>query len=556
VKIDPDGLIAILHAPEKTRTQFGSRDYPQVQSHVHTNKTVSYFHVQWDISNIGVGKLEYPHVTDNACDGGTISGEFCVCDTTVTTSTVFKALPSRDSVLSDLFIGAFDPTVMYDEYIVLVESTADDGVSVYKKSSSDDYTEDTIFRIKDTYTGKYSFYKNTDSTVSVCNGSFFFRNPPTFYDVVDPQLVSAYHEVDAYLDYVDRHKNTPPFVCMSLSKHFGYSNPSPQHVLGCSNAYISGVFSWINPNNASDIISFGTGERGDLRAVSASILLNSDALSATLDSDPSFGGLKEPVHKIMQMMRGLSFVRSFSHRRTERLISKIAQDILGQAPYGTPDQFSFFSPDYSPPGSHIEASLYCPEAELLNMKYVIAAQNAHYALVQNGLTACWGGIGAYVTKGIIQSCGETFNPAGSLSFKPQGDTSSSSNVVSQLATLLTADRLDDESRSVIESVYSAILASDGKAAALKAAEVLVMSTPVFHATNNAKPIKSKRSPTQPNTKDEIEPYKAVIYLNLFGGMDSMNLLVPHPDDCQQLYEEYQKARGPDLCESFCLILVV
>ena len=547
VQVDPDGLIAILHAPEETTKPWGSQEYPTVQSHVNINKTVSYFNVQWDTSNVGIGKLEYPHVIDNTCDGGTLSGDFCVCHTTLTTSAVFDSLPTRDEVLSNLFIGAFDPTIMYqDTYTAVMETTADDGVSVYKPVGESDYSEYTILRIKKEYSNDFMFLKNARSIVSVCDGTFFFRNSPTFYDIADPQLESAYQETMAYLDHVDKLSNTPPFVCKTLMKHLGYSNSSPGHVLGCSTAYKSGVFTWTNPSDSSDTVTFGSGERGDLRAVSASILLGRDALSATLDSDPTFGGLKEPLHKLMNIMRGLGFQRSLVHRRTRGMLSHSAQDILGQAPYGTPDQFSFFSPDYMPAGAHIESSLVAPESELLNMKYVIGSQNAYYMLSQNGLSKCWGGIGGSLTAG--RNCNDPGEPVGSLTFTPQGDTSSSSNVISQLATLLTADRLDDTSKSIIEDVYTATVASDGEEAALKAAEVLMVSAPVFHATNKAEPINKERTSTPLTPKDESEPYKAVIHLNLFGGMDSMNVLVPHPDDCPSLYEEYKTKRGNDLCK--------
>jgi hypothetical protein len=162
-------------------------------------------------------------------------------------------------------------------------------------------------------------------------------------------------------------------------------------------------------------------------------------------------------------------------------------------------------------------------------------------LIQNGLNRCWGGVGGFLTRG--RNCNDPGEAPGYLTFTPQGDTASSSNVISQLATLLTADRLDAKSRSVIESVYSSTLASDGEEAALKAAEVLMVSAPVFHATNKAEPSSEERTTTSETPKDENEPYKAVIHLNLFGGMDSMNLLVPHPDDCPSLYAEYKEQRG-------------
>jgi hypothetical protein len=199
-----------------------------------------------------------------------------------------------------------------------------------------------------------------------------------------------------------------------------------------------------------------------------------------------------------------------------------------------------------PAGAHVESYLASPEAELLNMKYIIGSQNAYYMLIQYGLNKCWGGVGSSLSR--ERNCNNPGEAPGSLMFTPHGDTSSSSDVISQLATLLTADRLDDDSRRLIESVYSATLASDGEEAALKAAEVLMVSTPVFHATNKADPSSEEWTSTSQTPKDENEPYKAVIHLNLFGGMDSMNLLVPHPDDCPSLYDEYKTQRGVDLRE--------
>ena len=190
VKIDQDGRIAILHNPQDKWTQLGTDQYPTVQSHVNTNKTVSYFDVHWDKTNIAVEKLEYPHA-DNACDGGKLSDNYCICNTTLTTSTVFDSLPTRDDVLSNLFVGAFDPIVMYPEtYTALVETTADEGVSVYKEADSADYSEHTIFRVKGVHSNNWIFLKNVLSTVSVCDGTYFFRNSPTFYDVSDQSCIT------------------------------------------------------------------------------------------------------------------------------------------------------------------------------------------------------------------------------------------------------------------------------------------------------------------------------------------------------------------------------
>ena len=76
----------------------------------------------------------------------------------------------------------------------------------------------------------------------------------------------------------------------------------------------------------------------------------------------------------MQVMRSLEFRRSLTRQRTDGLF-RGAQEALGQAPYGIPDTFSYFSPYYMPAGEHIQSSLVSPESQLLNMNDIIGGQN-------------------------------------------------------------------------------------------------------------------------------------------------------------------------------------
>ena len=80
-------------------------------------------------------------------------------------------------------------------------------------------------------------------------------------------------------------------------------------MLGCSQAYEAGRHTWENPLDPTDFTSFGSGEFGSLAAVASSIVLSQDALSPSLDSDPTHGGVKEPVLRVTQIMRGLEFSR-------------------------------------------------------------------------------------------------------------------------------------------------------------------------------------------------------------------------------------------------------
>ncbi len=92
-------------------------------------------------------------------------------------------------------------------------------------------------------------------------------------------------------------------------------------VFVCSQAFKTGIFAWTNPDNSGEVFSYGSGRRGCLRAITASILLSQDSVSSTVDLDPSSGGIKEPLLKLTQLMRGLGFTRSLHHRRTDGMFS-------------------------------------------------------------------------------------------------------------------------------------------------------------------------------------------------------------------------------------------
>ena len=50
--------------------------------------------------------------------------------------------------------------------------------------------------------------------------------------------------------------------------------------------------------------------------------------------------------------------------------------------------------------------------------------------------------------------------------------------------------------------------------------------------------------TPPSSKSS-EPYKAIVYIYLGGGLDSFNLLTPGSTGCNSLYNSYYHARGGD-----------
>ena len=406
VKVDPSGMLAVVHSPDETRKVNGADTYPTVQSHVHQDKTVSFFFVHWDEGNTPLGQKSYP-TADTGCgsSGEQLEGGFCLCDSTVVETAVFESEPSRSQVLEQLHIGAFDP-IAFDEgeYEVLFESSDPMALSAYAKSGEGAYSKHTIFRVvPDEFSSEYIFLRNMNSVVEVCQGEYKFRNSPSYYDATNPELLAATHEVDTYLEHVHNNPNTPPSVCTMLIKYFGDNNPRPEQVSLCSEAFKSGIFEFSSSDGA-DPISYGDSRRGNLAAVAASIVLSDDALSPAADADPSGGGLKSPLLKLMQVMRSLGLERLPHHRRTDGYVNQWIMEAFGESQYEIPNQFSFYrcvirgieplivlcppilstslvfdlpphpSLDFMPAGAHREAHLVSPEAQLLNLGFVIAGQ--------------------------------------------------------------------------------------------------------------------------------------------------------------------------------------
>ena len=89
--------------------------------------------------------------------------------------------------------------------------------------------------------------------------------------------------------------------------------------------------------------------------------------------------------------------------------------------------------------------------------------------------------------------------------------------------MLTAGRISDANRALIEAAYTENYshASGGAKLALQIAQVLMISTPEFHAMNVVKKGAngSARTATPSAAKNEnIPDYKAIIHVNLFGAV--------------------------------------
>jgi len=185
------------------------------------------------------------------------------------------------------------------------------------------------------------------------------------------------------------------------------------------------------------------------------------------------------------------------------------------------------------------------------MKNTVATQNGLYVLIRNGIAASDYGFGQAfypwsnganwrnVSKWETWSTGYYHHSVGFLDYDPIA--TESLLVITELSELLTGGRLKGANFDIIKQAFEETLALDGFDIALRVATQLIVTSPEFHSTNLVKSANVKREPATP-PKIGPQPYKAVIYLHLFGGMDSFYMLAPHPEKCSGLYDQYKNLR--------------
>ena len=437
VQVRPGGALSIVHAP--------STD-PSFQLDARTP-----FRVRWEGGR-------YP--TAPACDGCAAHGDTCVCNVTATSAPAFHYVPSRDEADAMLTIGSPPPdTFDAGTYTHCAECEHSPQLLTYLGPSGV-LDGETIFTI----------VRNGSRTVHLRNlradvvvgegGAHRFRNPPHFVSFVtegEAAARDAAYETDAALDHYVHHQNTPPFVAYRLIQRLVTSNPSPRYVEAVATAFATGAYT--PPDGGAP---YGDGAYGDLGAAAAAVLLDREARSATLDADPSHGGLREPLLKLLHALRALEY-RSPEAREVEL---HDLQSKLGQQAYNQPSVFNFYLPEYEPLGPVADSGLVSPEAQILTTPTLVSWFNGATALVRDGLQSCYSGFGGPGSGDTFNNryCGHWKNGLdrrrassdGNLTFAPSGGGGAA--VVSELSLLLTGGRLNARSSALIEWVYDEVAA--------------------------------------------------------------------------------------------------
>jgi uncharacterized protein (DUF1501 family) len=366
-------------------------------------------------------------------------------------------------------------------------------------------------------------------------------------DIVDPEVRDAYYETEAVLDQYMNHENTPPFVSKLLIQRFGVSNPSPGYIERVASAFHAGSYNWTDDSQS---IPFGDGKYGNLAATAAAIVLEREATYVVLDADPTHGSLREPLLKVVAFMRSMEYTSTDYDNLINPVLKKSMMETIGQMPYDSPDVFSFFAPDYSPTGAFAQGSLLSPEAEALTMSTTIGLSMGLFSLIRNGMNGIDQGFGENTpkswrlpgTNGFLDA-GNFNTSVGYLGYSASDSSDSGVVVVDELATLITSGRLSPENREIIANAYEDVGGATNAATALRVAQELISTAPEFHSTSlNRKITPAQPRQVSPDPTPSTEPYKAIVYVHLFGGMDSFYMLAPH-SSCGALYDEYQTARG-------------
>ena len=168
-----------------------------------------------------------------------------------------------------------------------------------------------------------------------------------------PANQTPQQDLDAAVQNVFLHPNTPAYISRQLIQRLVTGDPSPAYL-----SRISAVFK----NN-------GQGVRGDLKAVVRAILLDPEARNVANPS-ATFGTLREPVISVTAAIRALNGITDGN-----RLAA--ATNNLGQNPYFSPTVFNYFPPDATIPGT----STLSPEFAIHTTNSAVARSNLAYTLV-------------------------------------------------------------------------------------------------------------------------------------------------------------------------------
>jgi hypothetical protein len=171
---------------------------------------------------------------------------------------------------------------------------------------------------------------------------------PARHDASARQLLSgvskaantnAAEALERVLDSLINHPNAAPFIGKQLIQFLVSSNPSPGYVQRVAAAFASGRFT-------SAGRSFGAGQRGDLAATVAAVLLDAEARGDS-NASANAGRLRDPAQHFSAVLR------AFGGSTDGDALSWWWGDTMRQHIFRAPSVFNFYAPDYPVPGTSL-----------------------------------------------------------------------------------------------------------------------------------------------------------------------------------------------------------
>lgn len=232
-------------------------------------------------------------------------------------------------------------------------------------------------------------------------------------------------DIQDALNIIFNHPNIGPFISRRLIQRLVSSNPSP--------AFIQRVATVFNNN--------GSGVRGDLKAVIRAILLDPDARNCCGDDTDTFGKLREPFVRYMNLVKGLNLTATGGIFRNS--MTRV-YDQTAQRPLSSPSVFNFYSPDYIPNGPLKDAGKVGPEFQLLSSQTLTGYFNALNDWLVNDDPIDYNGLFS----------GETYKPNQEPKFNTVSDYTLARNdklpqLLDKYNLILASGRLSDQTLNTI-----------------------------------------------------------------------------------------------------------
>ena len=194
------------------------------------------------------------------------------------------------------------------------------------------------------------------------------------YTVAAKNPVDGEADIREALDNLFQHANVGPFIGKFLIQRLVTANPSPAYVERVARAF----------NGESH---YGS-ERGDMKAILKAILLDDEARNCAALADESFGMLREPFIRYLQLCRSFNLQ---SENKVYRNAMPNLMTSLGQRIFQSPSVFNFFQSNFLPIGPIEEAGLVAPVFQITNSQTLMGYMNAlNDWLFHDDLVVDWG----------------------------------------------------------------------------------------------------------------------------------------------------------------------